>query len=103
MQEIDRRQLGKAIAYATPTLFGPTKPEQRIVKDHAPFVIANDGTRLFVQDWGRGRPVVFLSAWTLQSNVWGSYIAALTASGFRCVAPDRRAMAVPRLPIAGTI
>lgn len=33
---------------------------------------------------------MFLSAWTFHSNVWGSYIAALTAQGFRCIAPDRR-------------
>jgi non-heme chloroperoxidase len=55
-----------------------------------PFVLAGDGTRLFVQDWGSGRPVVFLSAWTFQSNVWGSHVAALTTHGFRCVVPDRR-------------
>ena len=53
-------------------------------------VTANDGTRLFVQDWGSGRPVVFVAAWAFNSNVWGSHIAALTGQGFRCVAPDRR-------------
>jgi hypothetical protein len=41
---------------------------------------------LFVHDWGTGRPILFLSAWTLQSNVWGSHIATLTDRGFRCVA-----------------
>jgi len=52
--------------------------------------MAHDGTRLFVQDWGSGRPIIFLSAWTFQSNVWGSHIAVLSVRGFRCVAPDRR-------------
>lgn len=54
------------------------------------FINAKDGTRLFVQDWGSGRPIVLLSAWTFNSNVWGSHIASFDASGFRCIAPDRR-------------
>jgi non-heme chloroperoxidase len=54
------------------------------------FVTTADGTKLFVQDWGSGQPVVFLSAWAFHSNVWGSHIAALTERGFRCLAPDRR-------------
>jgi non-heme chloroperoxidase len=90
MQGIDRRQLGKGIAYATTALLGPGKPEEPMMENRSPFVITNDGTKLFVQDWGHGRPLVFLSAWTFHSNVWGSYIAALTARGFRCIAPDRR-------------
>jgi pimeloyl-ACP methyl ester carboxylesterase len=53
-------------------------------------VAATDGCRLFLQDWGSGRPLVFLSAWAFHSNVWGSHIAALTGRGFRCIAPDRR-------------
>ena len=28
------------------------------------FVTARDGTRLFVQDWGAGRHVLLLAAWT---------------------------------------
>ncbi|HEV7371170.1 alpha/beta hydrolase [Arenibaculum sp.] len=51
---------------------------------------AADGTRLFVRDWGDGRPVVFLSAWTFCSDVWGFHIAELAARGHRCVAYDRR-------------
>jgi non-heme chloroperoxidase len=57
---------------------------------HVPFVRAKDGTNLYVQDWGAGRPIVFLAAWTLNSSVWGEYIAALTAAGNRCIAFDRR-------------
>ncbi len=59
-------------------------------RPHSEFVTAGDGTRLFVQDWGSGQPIVFLSAWTFNSNVWGSHIATFTARGFRCVALDRR-------------
>jgi non-heme chloroperoxidase len=66
-------------------------PREAVGIHRAPtFIVAKDGTRLFVQDWGSGRPIVFLSAWTFNSNVWGSHIAALNARGFRCIAPDRR-------------
>lgn len=65
------------------------------------FVTASDGTRLFVQDWGRGRPVVLLSAWTFNSTVWGSHIASLTESGLRCVAPDRRGHGRSEAPSSG--
>ncbi len=61
--------------------------------DHAPsppFVLAQDKTNLFVQDWGSGRPVLFLAAWTFDSSVWGSHIASLVRRGYRCLAVDRR-------------
>ncbi len=61
--------------------------------DHAlnpSFVLTPDKTRLFVQDWGSGRPVVFLAAWTFNSVVWGSHISSLVRQGFRCLAVDRR-------------
>lgn len=64
-------------------------------------VTAKDGTRLFVQDWGSGRPVVFVAAWAFNSNVWGSHIAELTGQGFRCVAPDRRGHGHSDIPRAG--
>ena len=50
-----------------------------------------DGTSLFVRDWGAGRPLVFLAAWTLSSDAWAYQMAPLSRQGFRCVAIDRRA------------
>ena len=101
MQGMDRRELGKGVAYLTTALLGQRKPEEPIMENRSPFVITNDGTRLFVQDWGNGRPVVFLSAWTFHSNVWGSYVATLTARGFRCIAPDRRGHGRSEAPNGG--
>jgi non-heme chloroperoxidase len=66
-----------------------------------PHVTARDGTSLFVQDWGSGRPVVFLSAWTFDASIWGSYIVALNARGYRCVAPDRRGHGRSDMPMTG--
>ncbi|MGY3535509.1 alpha/beta fold hydrolase [Bradyrhizobium sp. USDA 4452] len=62
---------------------------------------ASDGTKLFVQDWGSGKPVLLLSAWTFDSSVWGSQIVALNAKGYRCVAPDRRGHGRSDLPMKG--
>jgi pimeloyl-ACP methyl ester carboxylesterase len=65
------------------------------------YATAKDGTKLFVQDWGTGRPVLLLSAWTFDASTWGSQIAALNAQGFRCVAPDRRGHGRSEMPGAG--
>lgn len=70
-------------------------------QERAGYVIARDGTRLFVQDWGSGRPVLLLAAWTFNSAVWGSQIAALNASGYRCLAPDRRGHGRSEVPATG--
>lgn len=97
MHKLDRRQaircaaLGTAALMRAPSILAESEPtDSQKTSNPQPFVTARDGTKLFVQDWGSGRPVIFLSAWTFQSNIWSSHMAALTAHGFRCVAPDRR-------------
>ena len=67
----------------------------------SPYVTTRDGTKLFVQDWGSGKPVLLLSAWTFDASTWGSHIAALTEKGFRCVAPDRRGHGRSEMPSTG--
>jgi pimeloyl-ACP methyl ester carboxylesterase len=56
----------------------------------SPFVTGKDGTRLYVQDWGRGRPILFVAAWALSSDFWGAAALAMQRRGFRSVAFDRR-------------
>lgn len=59
-----------------------------------PFLEANDGTRLFYRDWGRENrtkpPVLFLSSWSLSSEMWQYQMIELERQGHRCVALDRR-------------
>jgi len=88
--------LGTALAAASGASAPAAQPAAR-----SPFVTARDGTKLFVQDWGSGQPVVFLSAWTFDGSTWGSQIAALNDKGFRCVAPDRRGHGRSELPSTG--
>lgn len=54
------------------------------------FLDGGDGTSLFFKDWGSGRPVVFVSAWGLNSDAWVYEMTYLADHGLRCVAYDRR-------------
>jgi non-heme chloroperoxidase len=55
------------------------------------FITTPDGVALFYRDWGAGRPLVFLSGWTLGSDMWAYQMEPLSRQGFRCIAYDRRA------------
>ncbi|WP_234683884.1 alpha/beta fold hydrolase [Bradyrhizobium monzae] len=80
---------------------GGTAPVAAAEHARSPYVTARDGTKLFVQDWGSGHPVLLLSAWTFDASSWGSQIAALDAKGFRCIAPDRRGHGRSEMPSSG--
>jgi non-heme chloroperoxidase len=49
-----------------------------------------DSTRLAVNDWGGGRPLVLVHAWGLHGHMWNAQIPALLAAGLRCVTIDLR-------------
>ena len=53
-------------------------------------VTTEDGVELFYRSWGEGRPLLFLSGWTLSCDMWAYQMAPLSKQGFRCVAFDRR-------------
>jgi non-heme chloroperoxidase len=53
------------------------------------YVETRDGQHLFFTDWGEGRPIVFLGAWGLPSEMWEYQMVPLSER-FRCVAFDRR-------------
>jgi non-heme chloroperoxidase len=65
-------------------------PASQTFAQPGPFISAKDGTRLFVQQWGSGQSVLFVSAWTLNSDFWGTHLQAMASAGFRAVAFDRR-------------
>ena len=54
------------------------------------FIETRDGTRLFYRDWGTGKPILFVHAWALPSDMWGYQMAPLSERGLRCIAYDRR-------------
>ena len=55
------------------------------------YIQTADGVSLFYRDWGSGKPLLFLSGWTLNSQMWAHQMTPLSEQGFRCVAYDRRA------------
>ncbi len=55
-----------------------------------PYASANDGTRLYYKDWGRGDPVVLLHGWPLTGDTFDDAAYALVEAGRRCIIPDRR-------------
>ncbi len=54
------------------------------------FIKTQDGTELYVKDWGTGRPIVMIHGWPLDADMWEYQMPALAASGFRTIAYDRR-------------
>lgn len=56
------------------------------------YVTANDGTPLYVKDWGPkdGPVVVFSHGWPLNADSWESQMQFLAERGFRVIAHDRR-------------
>ncbi|MFH0730780.1 MAG: alpha/beta hydrolase [Pseudomonadota bacterium] len=53
-------------------------------------ITTKDGTQIHYKDWGTGQAVVFSHGWPLSADSWEAQMMFLTASGYRCIAHDRR-------------
>jgi non-heme chloroperoxidase len=53
-------------------------------------ITTQDGTQIYYKDWGSGQPIVFSHGWPLNADSWERQMVHLAASGFRCIAHDRR-------------
>ena len=67
----------------------------------SPKIRTGDGVALFHQEWGSGRPVLFVHAWALSSAMWTYQIADLGQRGLRCIAFDRRGHGRSEVPGGG--
>lgn len=54
------------------------------------YITSKDGTKLYVKDWGEGRPVILLHGWPLSADSWDDQAVALVEAGFRVISYDRR-------------
>jgi len=54
------------------------------------YITTRDNTRLYVKDWGSGRPVIMLHGWPLSADTWDEAARAIAHAGFRAIAYDRR-------------
>ncbi|MFU9136533.1 alpha/beta fold hydrolase [Erwinia tasmaniensis] len=51
---------------------------------------AQDGTKIYFKDWGKGKPVLFSHGWPLDADMWDSQMNFLAQRGYRAIAFDRR-------------
>jgi pimeloyl-ACP methyl ester carboxylesterase len=94
---MQRRELLKGLAFATSLAATPrvldaahaAATPQRENKAMST-IKAADGTELFVKDWSRGRPLLFVHSWAVTNDVWQYQHAHFAGSGYRVVAFDRR-------------
>lgn len=54
------------------------------------YITTRDNTKIYVKDWGAGRPVILLHGWPLSADSWDDQAMAIADAGFRAVAYDRR-------------
>ena len=53
-------------------------------------ITTDDGTEIYYNDWGSGRPIVFSHGWPLSADAFEDQMFFLAQRGFRCIAHDRR-------------
>lgn len=66
-----------------------------------PMIETRDGTRLYVKDWGSGRPVILTHGWPLSADSWDDQAMALADAGMRAIAYDRRGFGRSDQPWSG--
>lgn len=54
------------------------------------FITTTDNTKLYVKDWGTGRPVILIHGWPLSADSWDDQAVAIADAGFRAISYDRR-------------
>ncbi len=65
------------------------------------YVTTADKTKLYVKDWGSGRPVVMLHGWPLSSDSWDDQAMAIADAGHRAISYDRRGFGRSSQPWTG--
>ncbi len=60
-----------------------------------------DGTEIYFNDWGQGRPVVLIHGWPLDADMWSTQALALAEKGNRVIAYDRRGFGRSSQPWSG--
>ncbi len=66
-----------------------------------PFIETQDGTQIFYNDWGHGRPIVLIHGWPLNSDMWEYQAQFLANNGHRVITYDRRGFGRSGQPWSG--
>ncbi|MBL8899811.1 MAG: alpha/beta hydrolase [Planctomycetes bacterium] len=64
-------------------------------------VTTTDKTRLYLKDWGSGRPVILIHGWPLSADSWDDQAMAIADAGHRAIAYDRRGFGRSSQPWSG--
>jgi non-heme chloroperoxidase len=54
------------------------------------YITTSDSNKLYVKEWGTGRPVILMHGWPLSADSWDDQALAIAEAGFRAIAYDRR-------------
>lgn len=65
------------------------------------YVTTTDNTKLYVKDWGSGRPVILLHGWPLSADSWDDQAMAIADAGYRAISYDRRGFGRSSQPWTG--
>ncbi|GAC1446754.1 MAG: alpha/beta hydrolase [Pyrinomonadaceae bacterium] len=65
------------------------------------YIKTGDNTKLYIKDWGSGRPVILLHGWPLSADSWDDQAMAIADAGFRAIAYDRRGFGRSDQPWSG--
>ena len=65
------------------------------------YVTTKDGCRLYVKDWGTGRPVVLTHGWPLSADSFDDLSMAIANTGMRAISYDRRGFGRSDQPWSG--
>ena len=61
----------------------------------------NKPVKIYYEDLGKGKPVVFIHGWPLSSSMWEYQVTQLPKQGLRCIIYDRRGFGQSDRPFSG--
>jgi non-heme chloroperoxidase len=65
------------------------------------YVTTKEGCKLYVKDWGKGRPVVMAHGWPLSADSFDDLSMAIADAGMRAISYDRRGFGRSDQPWSG--
>lgn len=65
------------------------------------FLDTKDGTKIYFEDTGEGKPLVLIHGWPLSGAMWEYQVEPLARAGFRTIAYDRRGFGRSDKPFKG--
>ena len=61
----------------------------------------NKPVKIYYEDYGKGKPVVFIHGWPLSGSMWEYQVTQLPQQGLRCITYDRRGFGKSDRPFDG--